>query len=195
MINQVKITNLHDAERYSFSGDHDYDIWISAVDSCERRKVARMRKNFDFKNIKFCSQFFADWSEEDGIKWDHLKDDAPTEKHISKFISFLKPLAEDNKVHNLGVNCFAGISRSSALAIIALVMSGKTPQMALEYVLAIRPIAWPNLRILRLGSEILNVDMVSVVKNWKENILGEGEIISSYEDLRQLNTQVLKCES
>jgi hypothetical protein len=67
--------------------------------------------------------------------------------------------------------------------------------MALEYVLAIRPIAWPNLRILRLGSEILNVDMVSVVKNWKENILGEGEIISSYEDLRQLNTQVLKCES
>jgi hypothetical protein len=67
--------------------------------------------------------------------------------------------------------------------------------MALEYVLAIRPIAWPNLRILRLGSEILNVDMVSVVKNWKENILGDGGIISSYEDLRQLNNQILKCES
>jgi predicted protein tyrosine phosphatase len=192
MINQVKITNLHDAESYSFGNSKEYDVWISAIDSCEIKKISRMRKNFDIKNIKFCYQFFADWSEEDGIEWNHLKDDAPTDKHISKFISFLKPLAEDNIVHNLGVNCFAGISRSTALGIVALVMSGKTPQIALEYILAVRPEAWPNLRILRIASNILDIDIVSVVEQWKKNILGDGELISSYEDLRQLNSKALK---
>jgi len=87
----------------------------------------------------------------------------------------------------LGGNCFAGISRSSALAIIALVMSGKTIDNALDYVLAIRPEAWPNLRMLDLASRILGKDIKTHIKKWKDDILGNGEIISSYDDLRKLN--------
>ena len=187
MINEIKITDLSKAESYSFNSDTKYDVWITAVDDVERKKIDRMRRNFFAKGVNFYSQFFADWSDEDGIQWASLKSKAPTTKHIENYINFLTPVVQDDKVHNLGVNCFAGISRSSALAIIALVMSGKTIDNSLDYVLAIRPEAWPNLRMLDLASQVLEKDIKTYVKEWKDNVLGTGNIITSYDDLRKLN--------
>jgi len=57
----------------------------------------------------------------------------------------------------------------------------------LDYVLAIRPEAWPNLRMLDLASQILGKDIKTHVKKWKSEVLGEGNIITSYDDLRKLN--------
>ena len=74
MINKVKITNLADAESYSFNKNKtEYDVWISVVGDEDRKQISRMRKNFKEKNVKFFHQFFADWSDEDGISWEHLK--------------------------------------------------------------------------------------------------------------------------
>lgn len=187
MINEVKITDLSKAESYSFNNDTKYDVWISAVDKQDKRKTDRMKNNFTAKRVSYYAQHFYDWSEEDGHQWNHLKTEGPKKIHVHRFIEFLKPFVNDNKVHNLGVNCFAGISRSSALAIIALVMSGKTIDNALDYVLAIRPEAWPNLAILGFASEILNKDIKTHVADWKKRVVGEGIIITSYDDLRQLN--------
>ena len=187
MIESILVTDLSEAESYSFSTNKQYDVWLTAVDALDRKKVDRMRRNFFRKGVNFYAQFFADWSDEDGLKWQHLKDSAPNEKHIQNFIDFLKPVVQDDKPHNVGINCFAGISRSTALAIIALVMSGKTPDMALDYVLAIRPEAWPNLRMLGIASDILGKDIKTPVKDWKTRVLGEGNIITSYDDLRKLN--------
>lgn len=187
MINEIIITDLSKAESYSFNSDKKYDVWITAVDDVERKKIDRMRRNFFSKGINFYSQFFADWSDEDGIQWESLKPKAPTIKHIENYITFLKPVVQDDKVHNVGINCFAGISRSSALAIITLVLSGKTIDNALDYVLAIRPEAWPNLRMLDLASQILGKDIKTHVQKWKSEVLGEGNIITSYDDLRKLN--------
>jgi len=65
MINKIKITNLADAESYSFNkNNRDYDVWISAVGSEDKKQINRMRKNFQEKNVKFFAQFFADWSDE-----------------------------------------------------------------------------------------------------------------------------------
>ena len=186
MINEITITDLAKAESYSFNSDTKYDVWVTAVDDVERKKIDRMRRNFFAKGVNFYSQFFADWSDEDGIQWESLKSKAPTTKHIQNYINFLTPVVQDDKIHNLGVNCFAGISRSSAIAIIALVMSGKTIDNALDYVLAVRPEAWPNLRILRIASEILDKDLKTHVESWKKEVLGGG-VITSYEDLRKLN--------
>ena len=177
MINKVKITNLADAESYSFSKNNtEYDVWISAVDQDSKKQITRMKRNFKEKNVKFFHQFFADWSNEDGIAWKHLEHEAPQLQHIQNIITFLKPFAEDDKPHNLGVNCFAGISRSTAIGIIALIMAGRTVDEALTEIVKDRPEAWPNLRILRFASDILNIDIHEYVSVWKKKCLNSDEI-------------------
>jgi predicted protein tyrosine phosphatase len=76
---------------------------------------------------------------------------------------------ESDKVYNLGVNCFAGVSRSTAIGIIAWVMQGKSPQEALDEIIKVRYQAWPNLRILRFASDRLGIDLVQPVKEWKNS--------------------------
>lgn len=175
MINRIKITNLGDAESYSFNKNNtEYDVWISVNGQEDRKQINRMRKNFNEKNVKHFHQFFADWSDEDGIQWRHLEGDAPQKRHIQNIITFLNPFCEDEKPHHLGVNCFAGISRSTAVGIIALVMSGRTIEEALREILKVRNVAWPNIRILRFASEILGVDVKTHVINWKKGTLEEG---------------------
>jgi predicted protein tyrosine phosphatase len=168
MIAEIKITDLSEAEGYAFGGKNNYDVWISAVDEDDEHKMHRMKKLLNAKDVKHFFQLFYDWSDEDGVEWDHLESSGPQYKHIESIINFLKPFAEDDKVHNLGVNCFAGVSRSTAIGIIASVMSGKTPDMALDYIRSVRPMAWPNLRVLRFGSEILGKDLKTPVENWKK---------------------------
>jgi predicted protein tyrosine phosphatase len=179
MINKVKITNLADAESYSFSKNNtEYDVWVSAVGQEDKKQINRMKKNFKEKNVKFFHQFFADWSNEDGIQWKHLEHEAPQLQHIQSIITFLKPFAEDDKPHNLGVNCFAGISRSTAIGIIALVMAGRTMEESLNEIVKDRPEAWPNLRILRFASDILNIDIHGHVSNWKKKCMNSDEIFT-----------------
>ena len=177
MINKVKITNLANAESYSFNKNKtEYDVWISVVGEEDRKQIGRMRKNFQERNIKFFHQFFADCSDEDGIAWKHLEHEAPQIHHIQNIITFLKPFTEDDKPHNLGVNCFAGISRSTAIGIIALVMAGRTSEQALTEIVKDRPEAWPNLRILGFASDILNIDIYGHVSDWKKKCMSSDEI-------------------
>jgi predicted protein tyrosine phosphatase len=175
MINKIKITNLSDAESYSFNPHNsEYDVWISVVGQEDRKQINRMRKNFAEKNVKCFHQFFADWSDEDGIQWKHLEHEAPQKRHVQNIITFLNPLVKDDQQHNLGVNCFAGISRSTAVGIIALVMSGRSVEQALKEILKVRNIAWPNLRILSFASQIIGMDLKTPVANWKTGSLAEG---------------------
>ena len=177
MINKVKITNLADAESYSFNKNKtEYDVWISVIGQEEKKRITRMKRNFKEKNVKFFSQFFADWSNEDGIAWGHLEHEAPQLQHIQNIITFLKLFAEDHKPHNLGVNCFAGISRSTAIGITALVMAGRTVDEALTEIVKDRPEAWPNLRILGFASDILNIDIHGHVSDWKKKCMSSDEI-------------------
>ncbi len=169
MINKIKITNLAEAESYSFNKNNKhYDVWVSVVGQEDKKQINRMRKNFQEKDVRFFAQFFADWSDEDGAQWGHLIQDAPQLQHIQNIITFLRPFAEDDKPHNLGVNCFAGISRSTAIGITALVMAGRTVEQALTEILKGRPEAWPNIRILGFASEILGKDIKTPIANWKK---------------------------
>jgi len=189
MIHKIKITDLADAESYSFNkNNHDYDVWISVVGQEDKRKINRMRTNFHEKNVKFFAQFFADWSDEDGIQWGHLIESAPQKQHIENIIAFLKPFTEDDKPHNLGVNCFAGISRSTAIGITALVMSGRTVEQALTEIIKRRYCAWPNLRILGFASEILGVDIKTHVADWKKQCT-DSSVIFIEPDRKQDHQQ------
>ena len=188
MINKIKITNLSDAESYSFNkNNNDYDVWISVVGGEDRKQINRMQRNFREKNVKFFHQFFADWSDEDGISWGHLKQDAPQLQHIQNIITFLKPLTQDDKPHNLGVNCFAGISRSTAIGLTALIMAGRTPEQALTELLKNRPEAWPNLRILGFASDILGIDIHGYVSDWKKRCMNSDEIFLMPDRKQKIN--------
>jgi len=69
------------------------------------------------------------------------------------FANDLKALAETH----LLIHCHAGVSRSTAAA--ALVLAQTCPDLpakeVLDEVVRIRPRAWPNLRILELGDDLL----------------------------------------
>ena len=189
MINKIKITNLAEAESYSFGPHNDFDVWVSAVDMADKRKINRMKENFNKKGINSFAQFFYDWSEEDGHTWSHLASEGPEKRHIQNIIAFLTPFVNDDIVHNLGINCFAGISRSTAIAITALVMSGKTIGEALTHVFKIRPEAWPNLRILSFASEILGQDIKTPVAKWKKDCLDCTDIFLMPDRKQPLNDE------
>ena len=171
MIAEIKITDLSEAEGYAFGPKNKYDVWVSAVDEDNEHKMHRMKKLLNRKGVKHFFQLFYDFSDEDETIFyvnKNIEEIGPRKEHIQSIINFLKPFVEDDKVHNLGVNCFAGVSRSTAIGIIASVMSGKTPDMALDYIKSVRPMAWPNLRVLRFGSEILGIDLKTPVEDWKK---------------------------
>ena len=189
MINKIKITDLASAESYSFGPLNDFDVWISTVDMADKRKINRMKQNFDKKGIKLFAQFFYDWSDEDNLSWSHLAPEGPQKQHVQNIITFLTPFVNDDIVHNLGINCFAGISRSTAIAITALVMSGKTIGEALTHVLKIRPEAWPNLRILGFASEILGKDIRTPIAKWKKDCVDCSDVFLMPDRKQPLNDE------
>jgi hypothetical protein len=184
MINKITIHELSDATRISYKENScGYNAWITTVDEEDRHKVKRLKNNFSIGNsgFKYFCQFFYDWSDQDYDPFimQNIETMGPRKSQVQNIITFIKEnLIESDVAYNLGVNCFAGISRSTAIGIIAWVLSGKTPEQALEEILKVRPQAWPNLRILRFASEILDVDIMNPVKKWidseKKNIYTGG---------------------
>jgi predicted protein tyrosine phosphatase len=170
MINKVIITDLSKAESYAFGGKNDYNVWVTVIDEEDEHKVSRMKKLLSNKGVSHFAQYFHDWSDEDQDEFikKNIEVSGPQLQHVNNIISFLEPIVQSEKIYNLGVNCFAGVSRSTAIGIIALVMSGKTPKEALDIIIGIRPMAWPNLRILRFASERLGQDLATPVKEWKK---------------------------
>ena len=81
---------------------------------------------------------------------------APERWDVELLLAFSRDLAASGRAHLL-VHCHAGVSRSTAAA--ALVMAQTRPDRPAEEVLQevtrLRPRAWPNLRILEIGDEIL----------------------------------------
>jgi predicted protein tyrosine phosphatase len=170
MINSVIISDLSTAVSSSFK-EIKQNAWISTVDEADKNKIRMMRKNFSKRGIPYFAQYFYDWSDEDDdifIK-KNIEEQGPREQHVNNIISFLQSLVDSDKNFNLGINCFAGVSRSTAIGIMSWVLQGKTPKEALDEIIKIRYQAWPNLRMLRFASNRLGQDLVTPVKEWKKN--------------------------
>jgi hypothetical protein len=174
MINEIKITSLIEAEGYASGPDKKYNIWVSAVDREDKSKIDKIKTQLKEKNIPHFHQFFYDFSDEDSCFFQTNPALGPQKQNIQNIISFLAPYVQTTKEYNLGVNCFAGISRSSAIGIIAISLSGKSPEESLQKLVEANPHVWPNLRVLRFASEILNKDLVTPVKLWKASQLETG---------------------
>ena len=84
--------------------------------------------------------------------------EAPQVKHVEKMLAFGQDLLRDPEpARHLLVHCHAGISRSTAA--MTLLLAQAQPGLGADEVLAqvvhIREKAWPNLRILSMGEELL----------------------------------------
>ncbi|MBV8399122.1 MAG: protein-tyrosine-phosphatase, partial [Acetobacteraceae bacterium] len=74
----------------------------------------------------------------------------PEAEHVEELLAFGRDLTSGA---HLLVHCHAGVSRSSAsmALIIAQAMPALAADRVFSEVLRIRPVAWPNLRIVELG--------------------------------------------
>ncbi len=84
--------------------------------------------------------------------------EAPQVEHVEKMLEFGQDLLRDPEpARHLLVHCHAGISRSTAA--MTLLLAQAQPGLGADEVLAqvvhIREKAWPNLRILSMGAELL----------------------------------------
>jgi len=81
---------------------------------------------------------------------------APERWDVELLLAFSRDLTMADEVHLL-VHCHAGVSRSTAAAtlVMAQTCSDRPAAEVLQEVVRLRPRAWPNLRILELGDEIL----------------------------------------
>lgn len=169
MLNSVIITALNKALDIPYKENLEQNVWITTVDPEDRDKVLKLKNRLFRKGIAHFSQYFRDWSDEDDEPFiqQNLNEQGPQEQHVNNIVSFLATFVDSPAVYNLGVNCFAGISRSTAVGIIAWVMQGKTPEEALKSILDVRPQAQPNLRMLKFATARLGVDIYTPVKEWK----------------------------
>jgi predicted protein tyrosine phosphatase len=80
----------------------------------------------------------------------------PSREDVARLLAFGRELGEPTGNHLL-VHCHAGVSRSTAAAALILVQAypDKPAGETLDAVARIRPRAWPNLRILEFGDELL----------------------------------------
>lgn len=95
----------------------------------------------------------------------------PREEHVVELLAFGRTLmAEPAEEVHLLVHCHAGVSRSTASLILMVAQARpELPASAItNEILRIRPIAWPNLRLIEFGDRLLRRD---------------GEIVSAVRDL------------
>jgi predicted protein tyrosine phosphatase len=81
---------------------------------------------------------------------------APERWDVELLLAFGRNLGTSDDTHLL-IHCHAGVSRSTAAAtlVLAQTCSDRPAEDVLQEVVRLRPRAWPNLRILELGDEIL----------------------------------------
>jgi predicted protein tyrosine phosphatase len=82
---------------------------------------------------------------------------APARADVERLLAFGHELSDTSGNHLL-IHCHAGVSRSTASAalILAQARPDRAARDALEAVAQLRPRAWPNLRILEFGDELLS---------------------------------------
>jgi predicted protein tyrosine phosphatase len=176
MIASVIITNLSEAKHKPYKENLQQNVWITTTDPEDETTVKKLKQRFSAAKVKHFSQFFRDYSDEDTETYiqSRLELEGPQERHINNIISFLEPLVTSATPYHLGVNCYAGISRSTAVGIIAWVLQGKSPEEALQSILEVRPEAWPNLRMLRLASARLGKNIMTAIADWKAQETKKG---------------------
>lgn len=124
---------------------------VSALDPSQAKKTIKMADNHLI--LDFCDQEIGDYSH------------PPTPEHIKKFLKFTRSFEWDRE-DVIVIHCHAGLCRSPALAIgftlDQMLRNGMTSTDAIPRaffrVRTQRPQAWPNLRVMTLLDDALELN-------------------------------------
>lgn len=168
MINSIIITDLVEAVGMSETNDPvNQNVWISILGPDEIYVAQKLGENFNKKNVEHFFQIYYDWSDEKPLPNDVNPNSLPQKNHILDLIIYLQKLIHSEQIYNIGINCHAGISRSTATGVIAWYMQDKNAKESLQRILDVRDIAWPNQRMLNLAQEIFGGNIADYVNTWK----------------------------
>ena len=150
------ITICAKSEVFDLLSKSKYDAIISIDNVCNNRKFTDNKANTRRKQLaKYCEQVlhlrFYDVVDKNNI-------DGPKLYHIIRIKEFAETL-RDKKVL---IHCIAGISRSTAAAMIVLMCLDHGIDEARSHILKIRPIADPNQLMLDLYQRSLELDNLDV---------------------------------
>lgn len=98
----------------------------------------------------------------------------PDDEHVGRLLRFGGTMASSQSPVTLLAHCHAGVSRSSAAAILMLAaVRPGTPEQALAEALAVAPNAWPNLRMIELGDALIgcNGRLIAAVRGHYADML------------------------
>lgn len=98
--------------------------------------------------------------------------EAPRRAHVAAILRFGEAAARAH--HRLLIHCHMGISRSTAAAVMLLARESRDADAAVARVTELRPIAWPNLRMIELADEELGLEhaLVRAVRRHHARVLG-----------------------
>ena len=99
----------------------------------------------------------ADYHQECFYDLEDMMDPAqgPSQEAVARILAYAAGFGSGDRVL---VHCVAGISRSTAVAILVLVSHGMTPAAAFALVQRLRPAMSPNMLILEHGDRLLGLD-------------------------------------
>jgi len=164
MIETIKVTDAHWAKELAGGyTENNFTAWISTLDPEDENFMYNIKRKLTRRGIFHFGLYFKDMDD----YAPQADFEGPCRDDVEKIINFWTGLKNQDKTHHVGVNCYAGIARSTATAMIGWMIQGYQPEVALDKVLHVRPIAWPNERILRFYDEITGSDSRTVVENWK----------------------------
>lgn len=117
----------------------------------------------------------------------------PTIEHMERVLEFSKTITKDDK---LLVHCNAGVSRSTATAIMVCMDHGLTADEAFRKVYEVRPHMNPNSLLLTFADELLGCDgsLLAYYKQWLEdvrinpqNFAGQDKFVAKEEEQRKVD--------
>lgn len=163
MIESIKITDVHVASQIALNNqDNNYTHWITLMGPSDEHVISRIKESFKDKGVGHFHRYFEDI--EDGP---YLERHGPNKEDVEHIIELFKNLKNDNISHNVGINCMAGVSRSTAAGIIGWMVNGDCPEIALRKILKIRAFAHPNIHMIKLYDEIMGTKAYEFIKDWK----------------------------
>lgn len=117
----------------------------------------------------------------------------PQRAHVAQILEFGRGLAQDAASRDEGhllVHCHAGISRSTAAMamLLAQVYPDQAEDTILERLVAIRPQAWPNLRMIGFADEALGRDgrlTAAVGRLYKRRLHDRPELAETMQRLNR----------
>jgi hypothetical protein len=184
MIKKIHVQDIYETEKIC-AKKNDWTVVISLFDPSHKEVIHRLGNNI-LKNgddvthhIEWFEDLDEEWiqrrefTEEEFEGWledpTHYDKEGPAFKHILNIISLGRELISSDIEHRVLVHCHAGVSRSTAVAIILRYLNGSSEGEAVMDTLYDRYCMWPNQLILRIADKILEEsELYPTIKIWKK---------------------------